>query len=583
MKLSIALLALVSSAAALTVAPPALPDAWSYSDARPSEIEVLVSVNEQRTAELEAIAIAVSTPGNPAYGQHLSNPSDFTAPDPAHLSRVRAWISTATHNVTLLGDGSTLAARMSVSAAERLFKTTISNVTNAATGQTAHRAGAYTLDDDLPVAAVFGLHGLPLPPRKRATASTATAPSIGPSDLRKAYSVSGVTASGSVKNRQAVAEFQGEEFNSDDLEQFFQNFVPDAPASDAKVYAVHGQQQEGAGIEASLDLEYIMGVAPGIKTEYYLQGQNPALKDFCADLVKWTALLLGTDDVPHVHSASYGWQGALQEFGCADSAADKVDGNFAKLAAKGVTVIFSSGDGGSGQRNGGGQLEPCWPAGSPWVTAVGATRFHNDDTGSSQEDAVDEEDGFGSGGGFSWRLHRPKWQSAAVEQYLKVADQLPNQDEAPWNRAKGVPIPSSFKARATPDVAALGTGFTTVVSGAQKIVGGTSAAAPTFAAIVSLLNEERITNGGKPLGFLNPFIYANPSAFNDVTTGSNKFGPGGSPLPDGFDCAEGWDPVTGWGTPNFPRLRKASMAAAGLRGGRSVEGAGATPVPLGSH
>ena len=65
MKLSIALLALVSSAAALTVAPPALPNAWSYSDARPSEIEVLVSVYEQRTAELEAIAIAVSTPGNP--------------------------------------------------------------------------------------------------------------------------------------------------------------------------------------------------------------------------------------------------------------------------------------------------------------------------------------------------------------------------------------------------------------------------------------------------------------------------------------------------------------------------------------
>ena len=84
---------------------------------------------------------------------------------------------------------------------------------------------------------------------------------------------------------------------------------------------------------------------------------------------------------------------------------------------------------------------------------------------------------------------------------------------------------------------------------------------------MALLNEARLAAGKKSMGYLNPWIYktAGPAgAFNDVTTGSNKFGPGGSPLPDGFDCAEGWDPVTGWGTPTIPRLRKASMAAAGL-------------------
>jgi len=43
----------------------------------------------------------------------------------------------------------------------------------------------------------------------------------------------------------------------------------------------------------------------------------------------------------------------------------------------------------------------------------------------------------------------------------------------------------------------------------------------------------------------NPFIYSNTAAFNDVTKGSNKIGRGGTPLPAGFNCSKGWDPVTG--------------------------------------
>jgi len=31
----------------------------------------------------------------------------------------------------------------------------------------------------------------------------------------------------------------------------------------------------------------------------------------------------------------------------------------------------------------------------------------------------------------------------------------------------------------------------------------------------------------------------------DVTVGSNKVGRGGMPLPAGFNCSKGWDPVTG--------------------------------------
>jgi len=70
-----------------------------------------------------------------------------------------------------------------------------------------------------------------------------------------------------------------------------------------------------------------------------------------------------------------------------------------------------------------------------------------------------------------------------------------------------------------------------------------------------MLNNERMKAGGRTLGFLNPFLYQNAQAFRDVTQGDNKqpF----SFLGQGWECAKGWDPVTGLGTPNFPALLQA--------------------------
>ena len=63
------------------------------------------------------------------------------------------------------------------------------------------------------------------------------------------------------------------------------------------------------------------------------------------------------------------------------------------------------------------------------------------------------------------------------------------------------------------------------------------------------------------MGFLNPFMYAHPAAFNDVTQGTNAIDRAGSPLPYGFAAAAGWDAATGLGTPNFPKLVAAALAA----------------------
>ncbi len=76
-----------------------------------------------------------------------------------------------------------------------------------------------------------------------------------------------------------------------------------------------------------------------------------------------------------------------------------------------------------------------------------------------------------------------------------------------------------------PDVAALADLFRIFLSGEPILIGGTSAAAPTFASFVSLLNDARFKSHLPSLGFLNPLLYAigknQPTGFNDITTGNN--------------------------------------------------------------
>lgn len=195
-------------------------------------------------------------------------------------------------------------------------------------------------------------------------------------------------------------------------------------------------------------------------------------------------------------------------------------------------------------------LWPSWPASSPWVTAVGATRFVGNKAG-NEEMASDQ---FGSGGGFSKQFDQApnaKWQSTDVANYLK-------------NVPQGLPLPpaGSFPAngRATPDVCALGEGFQVIQNGRVISVGGTSASSPTFAGLISLLNEARLQAGKKPLGFLNEFLYQNIDAFTDVTKGTNAIGRGTGPIKYGFNATTGWDPATGMGSPIFKKLLAAAMA-----------------------
>lgn len=98
-------------------------------------------------------------------------------------------------------------------------------------------------------------------------------------------------------------------------------------------------------------------------------------------------------------------------------------------------------------------------------------------------------------------------------------------------------------------MAANGDNIAVWVGGKQGTSGGTSASSPIFASLVNRIVEERIKVGKGRLGFINPTLYANPGVLNDITNGTN---PGCGTL--GFNATKGWDPVTGLGTPNYPKM-----------------------------
>lgn len=183
-----------------------------------------------------------------------------------------------------------------------------------------------------------------------------------------------------------------------------------------------------------------------------------------------------------------------------------------------------------------------FPASSPYVTAVGAT-FGPESGASEQACQADKGGGITSGGGFSSNAPRPFWQDTSVTSYLNS------------HPPAGV---YSQNGRGVPDVSLLGFNYEIVVGGFNVAVSGTSASAPAFAAMVSLVNAARLRAGKGPIGFLNIILYQSYAKWaNDITIGDNSCsGTNNVALPNccaglGFVAASGWDAVTGLGSVNF--------------------------------
>jgi len=323
----------------------------------------------------------------------------------------------------------------------------------------------------------------------------------------------------------AVAEFQGQFFRERDLETF-----SSACATPVDVANVVGANRSSAGVEAELDIEYIKAVAPGVPlTVIYDAGYS---------LLAWVTQLVGLDAPPLVASVSYGNDEAQQT-----STAYMFSVNHAimKAGVMGISILVASGDQGVCGREGCGLIfksfKPDFPASSPYVTAVGGTDF-------ARKSVVGEEKAWSnSGGGFSDTFGIPQYQSDAVRHFKRTATMPPSHL---YNDT----------GRGYPDVAALGgevNPYCVVTRGSFAGVAGTSASSPVVAGVFARLNGLRLAAGKAPMGFLNPFLYRHPSAFQDVTLGTNDEGRKSN---HGFDAIAGWDPATGLGTPDYEKLSK---------------------------
>jgi kumamolisin len=197
-----------------------------------------------------------------------------------------------------------------------------------------------------------------------------------------------------------------------------------------------------------------------------------------------------------------------------------MNGALKDAATLGVTVTAASGDALATDGEADGKPHVDYPSSSPYVLGCGGTRIEVSGDRLSSE-VVWKSNGGGTGGGVSAMFPLPVYQASA---------KVPKANGSAGGR--GVP---DVAADADPD-----SGYQIVVGGQQSIIGGTSAVAPLWAGLVAAFNAKR----GKPLGFLHSTLYANGSAFRDVTSGDNKSGS------IGYTAGAGWDPCTGLGSPS---------------------------------
>jgi tripeptidyl-peptidase-1 len=509
-------------------------------------IDMSIALKRKNVDLLEKILLEVSDPTSPKYGEHLNDAQmrELISPGTDAVEAVKAWL--ARHGITNVEvakheDGLKFkATRAQISS---LLNVQWATYDNTASKQTAVRALDTTqIPDHLSgvIEMVAGHRGWPIPVKakaesnKRAAAETVAAPfgmSVTPDLIYKQYNATGAapaTPSGKT-NLQSFAQFQGQFVEQSDLSQFCSKYLPNNQGSCEIAKYAGNKNGNNAGVESSLDSEYIIATSKGATTWVYTYNGD----DFCSDLISWAQdVFAGASDAhPNVVSISYGSQ-HLPMY-CESSGASRLNADTMKMGAMGISVMLASGDEGSGQFSRQGwnfnYLSPSYPAELPYVTSVGSTTFESGNSGTERAASF-------SGGGFSWNFDAPSYQKAAIQNFLSTSSKLP---KGKYN-ATG---------RACPDVSFLGEQFNVITSGQNEMVAGTSCSAPSFSGFVTLLNNVRLENG-KTLGFLNPLMYQNPQGFTDITSGTNDMNHDSY----GWYAQEGWDPVTGLGTPNFGKL-----------------------------
>ena len=570
------------------------------------QLQLTIALKPQDPSGLENYATEVSTPSSPLYHHYLSV-SQFAqsfGATPAQIDTVKSALQAQGVSVgTPLANNLTLPVTGSAGEVEKAFSVSLSQV-KLPTGRTAYanvQAPSIPANAAQYVQGVIGLDDVALDEPQQATSPLQTvhppeAPSKPADDagsqivtggpqpcaqaketeegthsgytadkIASAYQFSSLYLGGDLGAGQTIALFEQQPYLPTDIATYQACYGTSAPITNVNVAGGPGEfnAKDGDG-ESALDIEQVIGLAPKANVLVY-QGPFTAPVEIISTIV--------SQNLAKVISSSYGVCESLT----APPVIASENTLLQEAATQGQSFFISSGDSGSEQCS---QIEETKtelavlnPAGQPFATAVGGTNLYSVNKEGGKEFYTGElppsegvwnegfkKEGGAGGGGISKNFAMPSYQSSAAPS-LGVIN--PNSSATPC----GLP---PF-CREVPDVSAdadAETGYVVLSeNGKWGVTGGTSAAAPLWAALISLADASP-TCRGIPIGFANPSLYAIAgstylSNFHDVTEPSLKEHANNNPQGEGlFPVGPGYDMATGIGTPIAPSLATSLCNAA---------------------
>ena len=394
------------------------------------------------------------------------------------------------------------------------------------------------------VVGVFGLnnhysfhHAVVRPPSLSPRVPPGSGPAGGytPSNLKTAYGVDSLATSGVTGSGQGIGLFELDGFNQANITKYDMQYgliltPPAVQIVDGGPVPPLGQGQ----IEVELDIEVLHAFAPGAAITAF-EAPNSDI----GALDAFTAMVTA-----NLGSNSTSWGSCEPQ--TSGAFMDSLHQTLQQAAAQGQSFFAASGDFGAFDCAGSPQpstgLAVDNPANDPMMTGVGGTRLvlnanftYSSESAWSNPSATPPR---GTGGGLSEHFARPSWQAGP-----------------------GVANSSSNGNRQVPDVALdadPATGYSVCVTTCWNsptgqgwvVIGGTSPAAPSWAAFTALYNQYAAGGNLPKLGFANPTLYSlgsNPQLalpFHDVITGNNL----------NYNATVSWDYPTGWGTPQVSSL-----------------------------
>ena len=553
-------------------------------------LAITVTLQPRDPAGLQALASQVATPGSSVYHDYLSV-AQFAqrfGPTTPQIDAVEASMRAhGLHPGSVSPNGLSIRVVANAERLERAFSTSFERYL-LPDGRTAFaNVSAPLLDASVAktVQGVIGLDTLATPrpigllhpqgtraraqtphvvtggPQPCAAATTAQSSAQGSGShtadqLASAYRFSSLYGSGDLGAGQTIALYELEPYDPNDIAAYQACYGTSTSVSDVPV---DGGAGSGAGAgEAALDIEDVLGLAPKANILVYSGPNSNSGSPGSGPYDTYSTII--SQDVAKVISTSWGI--CESQEGSSNAAGEYT--LFEEAATQGQTVVAAAGDSGAedctdqnGNPIGGPAVDD--PASQPFVTGVGGTTL--DALGPPPSETVWNESsqhppqGAG-GGGISSFWTMPSYQSSAAAS-LNVINA--SSSGSPCHASNG------GYCREVPDVSADAdpfTGYLFYYNGAGTVIGapsgwvgigGTSAAAPLWAALLALTDASRVCNG-TPIGFANPGLYhaagsAYTSVFNDITSGNNNYTGAG-----GFSAGLGYDMASGLGTPNGSAL-----------------------------